>query len=243
MSATKAIPFLVLKSPMKSSLNILIVEDELLIAEMLKEMLQDLGHTVGAKARSFNEAMEHLQRDTAINFAFLDINLGKGKTGLDIAREIRTKQPIPFIFLTSYADKKTIQEAIEHKPEAYLIKPFSQADLLATLEIVRARKTGESFFTFKSGYEIIKLKTSDIRWLKSDNVYVELKTIGKTHLLRMSLDKVLTELNNDQFIRVHRSYAVNLLHVEAVNSQHIVIGQEKIPLARNHHEAFLNRFR
>ncbi len=228
---------------MKSSLNILIVEDELLIAEMLKEMLQDLGHSVVANARSFTDAMTHLKQYPTINFAFLDINLGKGKTGLDVAHEIRSNQPIPFIFLTSYADKKTIQEAIEHKPEAYLIKPFSQADLLATLEIVKARKTEESFFTFKSGYQTIKIKTSDILWLKSDNVYVELKTISKTYLLRMSLDKVLTALNDDQFIRVHRSYAVNLLHVEAVNNQHIIIGQEKIPLARNSYDAFMNRFK
>lgn len=227
---------------MKSNLNILIVEDELLIAEMLKEMLQDLGHSVVANARSFAEATAFLKQYPSINFAFLDINLGKGKTGLDVAHEIRTTQTFPFVFLTSYSDKKTIQEAIEFKPEGYLIKPFSQAELLATLEIVKARKMTESFFTFKSGYQTIKLKTADILWLKSDNVYVELKTISKTYLLRMSLDKVLTKLHDDQFVRVHRSYAVNLLHVEAVNNQYIIISQEKIPLARNSHDAFMSRF-
>lgn len=228
---------------MKTKFDILIVEDELLIAEMLKEMLADLGYNVVATARTFTEAQQKLNHHPSINFAILDINLGKGKTGIDLAHEIREHRPMPFIFLTSYSDKKTINEAIEHKPEAYLIKPFSLPDLMATLEVVQARTSTVKSFLFKSGYQTIKINTSDIRWLKSENVYVELKTNGKIHLLRNSLDKLLVELNDENIIRVHRSYAVNLLHIQAVSSQQIIIGNEKIPLSRKSHSSFMDRYR
>jgi two-component system, LytTR family, response regulator LytT len=228
---------------MKAKFDILVVEDELLIAEMLKEMLVDLGHTVVATARTFAEAVQKLNQHPSINFAILDINLGKGKTGIDLAREINLHHTIPFIFLTSYADKKTINEAIEYKPEAYLIKPFSLPDLMATLEVVQARAATGKSFLFKSGYQTIKINTLDIRWLKSENVYVELKTNAKTHLLRTSLEKLLMELNDENMIRVHRSYAVNLLHIEAVSSQQIIIGNEKIPLSRKFYDSFMNRYK
>jgi len=228
---------------MKRVLNILVVEDELLISEMLREMLHDLGHTVVACARSCNDALEQLKKHPTITLALLDINLGAGKNGMDVAEEIKTHYHIPFIFLTSYADTKTIQEAIALKPEAYLIKPFSQPDLMATLEIVKARSVHHSYFTFKSGYQTVKLNTADILWLKTDNVYVEIKTLSKTYLLRSSLEKLLIELNDPNFIRAHRSYAVNLNHVNAVSNHHILIGQEKIPLARNSYDAFMARFK
>ncbi len=228
---------------MKTKFNVLVVEDELLIAEMLKEMLADLGHHVVATARSFTEAQQKINLHSSINFAILDINLGNGKTGIDLACEIKTNHSIPFIFLTSYADKKTISQAIEHKPEAYLIKPFSLPDLMATLEVVQSRTPTGKLFTFKSGYQTIKINTSDIRWLKSENVYVELNTNGRTHLLRTSLEKLLEELNDANIIRVHRSFAVNLLHIEAVGSQQITIGTEKIPLSRKFYDLFMDRYK
>jgi two-component system, LytTR family, response regulator LytT len=227
---------------MRLKFNILIVEDELLIAEMLKEMLTDLGHSVIATARNFVEAIQKLNQFPSINFAVLDINLGQGKTGIDVAREIRSNHSIPFIFLTSYSDKKSIQEAIQCKPEAYLIKPFSLPDLMATLELIKVRTPSANSFTFKSGYQTLKINTSDILWLKSENVYVELSANGKTHLLRSSLDKILQELNDENIIRVHRSHAVNLLHVEAVNSHHIMIGNKKIPLSRKFYNSFIEKY-
>ncbi|MFN8886132.1 MAG: response regulator, partial [Cyclobacteriaceae bacterium] len=85
---------------MNSLLNVLVVEDELLISEMLREMLNELGHHVVASARSYTEALAHLKQHPTINLALLDINLGTGKNGMDVAQEIKTQYPIPFIFLT-----------------------------------------------------------------------------------------------------------------------------------------------
>ncbi len=228
---------------MHKNLTILIVEDELLIAEMLKEMLLELGYTVKAVAKNFAIAIDILNKEKDINFAILDINLSEEKTGLDVAKKMNEVYKIPFIFLTSYSDKKTFREAIEYKPQAYLIKPFSKIDLFTTLELIKARDTdSEKTIVIKDGHLNVKLKLQNILWIKSENVYVEIKTSEKTYLVRNSLDKFLEELNNEKFIRIHRSYAVNLNNIKAVNGQYVIIANEKIPLSRKFRDELMTKF-
>jgi two-component system response regulator LytT len=228
---------------MTNSLNILIIEDELLIAEMLKEMLLELEHRVVAVAKNYDSALELIENHKEINFAILDINLSETKTGIDIAKKINQEYKIPFVFLTSYSDKQTIKEAIAVKPESYLIKPFSKIDLYVTLEIINTRKkVDERILIIKDGHLTVKIKHQDILWIKSDNIYLEVKTEEKTFLVRNSLDKFTEELNDSNFIRIHRSYSVNMDHIKAVNGQYIVIKDEKIPLSRNYRDELMERF-
>jgi two-component system, LytTR family, response regulator len=228
---------------LNNSLNILIIEDELLIAEMLKEMLLELDYKVAGIAKNYATAAGILKNKPDINFAVLDINLSETKTGLDVAQLINEQHKIPFIFLTSYSDKKTFKETIELKPEAYLIKPFSKMDLFTTVEIIKARNIRtEKSVVIKDGHLNIKIKYNNILWLQSENIYVEIKTAEKTYLVRNSLDKFLEELNDDTFLRIHRSYAVNVNHVKAVNGQYVLINEEKIPLSRKFRDKLLVRF-
>ncbi len=228
---------------MPNSLNILIIEDELLIAEMLKEMLLELEHNVVAVAKNYDSGLELLEKHKEINFAILDINLNETKTGLDVAQKINEGYKIPFVFLTSYSDKNTIKEAIALKPESYLIKPFSKTDLYVTLEIIKTRKkVEERVLIIKDGHLTVKINHQDILWIKSDNIYIEIKTEGKTYLVRNSLDKFTEELNDSNFIRIHRSYAVNMQHIKAVNGQYVIVNDEKIPLSRNLRDELMTKF-
>jgi DNA-binding LytR/AlgR family response regulator len=228
---------------MQNSLNILIIEDELLIAEMLKEMLLELECNVVAVAKNYDSALDVFEKRKDINFAILDINLSDTKTGLDVAKKINDEFKIPFIFLTSYSDTNTIKEAIALKPESYLIKPFSKTDLYVTLEIINARKkVVKRILIIKDGHLTVKIKHQDIFWVKSDNIYLEVKTDEKTYLVRNSLDKFIEELSDSNFIRIHRSYAVNMEHIKAVNGQYIIIKDEKIPLSRNYRDELMERF-
>src|SRR5688572_25699223 len=97
--------------------HILIVEDELLIAEMLRQMLIDLGYKVAGIAANYDQALRYLQEDIRIDLCFLDINLQGKHSGFDVARELRSRHTVPFVFLTSYSDRKTISEAASLQPE------------------------------------------------------------------------------------------------------------------------------
>lgn len=228
---------------MSSKLNILIVEDELLIAEMLKETLLELNYNVLGIARNFNSVFTELNNNKAINFIFLDINLSEKRTGLDVANKVNQEYNLPFIFLTSYSDTKTIQEAVVYQPQAYLIKPFTKSDLYVTLELYKSRNfTSEKTFEIKDGHFNIRLKCNDILWVKSENIYVEIKTKEKTFLIRSSLEKFLEKIDDENFMKIHRSYVVNLHHVKAVNRVHIIVQNEKLPISRKHHEELIKRF-
>lgn len=228
---------------MSEKLHILIVEDEFLIAAMLQDILVDLNYEVVAKAKNFDTTFSALIENPNINFIFLDINFSEEKTGFDVAVELNKNFKIPFIFLTSYSDIKTIQAAVAYKPEAYLIKPFTKSDLFVTLELYKSRNfANKKTIEIKDGHFNLNLKHSEIFWIKSENIYLEIKTANKIYLVRNSLEKFLEKIEDNDFMRIHRSYAVNINHIKAVNRLHIIVENQKLPISRMHHEALVARF-
>jgi two-component system, LytTR family, response regulator LytT len=229
-------------------MRILLVEDELLIAEMLKAMLQDLGHEVLGIAKNYDKALWLLTVNQNIDVCFLDINLQNEKSGFDVAQFINEVHQIPIVFLTSYSDKKTISESMAYYPLGYLLKPFTETDLYTSLELVTSRKlfvqnNVPKTFVFKDGTANIKLQLDEILYLKSDNIYVEIKTKTKIYLIRTSLTKMLEDINNENMIRVHRTYAVNVNHIKSIAGENILIADEKIPLSRLHKDELMSKFR
>ena len=89
---------------------------------------------VSAIAYDSNEAFDQLKLNTP-DAAILDINLESEKDGIEIARLINDKYQLPFLFLTSYSDKDTLQRAKAVNPSGYIVKPFNEKTLLASLEI------------------------------------------------------------------------------------------------------------
>lgn len=227
--------------------SIFIVEDELLIAEMLKHMLLDLEYSVAGLASNYEAAIEFLNGNNKPDLVLVDINLESSKSGFDLAKVIKEKFDLPFVFLTSYADNKTIKEAAAFQPEAYIVKPFKSSDLLTTIEIAKQKSKiavdSEKYVFAKDGSNSYKIKLKEILWLKSDNIYVEIKLLDKKLLIRKSLESILEECNCDTIVRTHRSYAVNLLHLKAVNGSNLLVDNDKIPLSRMHKEQVLMRIR
>ena len=118
---------------MEKKKNLLIVEDELFIAWDIKELLE-LNNINVQIVKDFDSAINNL----AIlkpDFVLIDVYLGKGKTGLDLGKLLSDDLKIPFIYLTSYNDTKTIQNILETKPYAFITKPFKKVDLLTTIQI------------------------------------------------------------------------------------------------------------
>lgn len=118
----------------RSELQVLIVEDEPVIAENIAHYLNNHNFKVCGIAYDDEEAKMFLENGSP-DAAILDINLGSASTGLDIAHLINAKYKVPFIFLTSYADKETIEKAKAVNPWGYIVKPFNEKTILATLEI------------------------------------------------------------------------------------------------------------
>lgn len=114
--------------------KILIVEDEPLIAEDIKDFLINLEFMVTDIAYNKAQALNSL-RNNQPDLVILDINLGNNHDGILIAEIINESYKIPFLYLTSYASKIIINQVKHTLPMGYVVKPFEEADLYTAIEI------------------------------------------------------------------------------------------------------------
>lgn len=118
-----------------SKFSILIVEDEPLIAHDLEAALNNLDYSVCGLAFNPVMALDKLAQQQA-DLVILDVHLGTGQAdGISIGQVIHDKYHLPFIYLTSFTDRATLDRAKQTFPMAYLVKPFEEEELFRTLEI------------------------------------------------------------------------------------------------------------
>ncbi|MEP0365755.1 MAG: response regulator [Cyclobacteriaceae bacterium] len=224
-----------------SSYRILIVDDELAIAEMCESILIDLGYEVIGIANTYEEGIEKIALEKP-DLVILDIDLNQEKNGIDLAVYIKEKLRVPFLYVSSYADISTVSKAAKTAPEAYLIKPFTNEDLFTTIEIIRAKKEVDQTIHLNTGTSQLKVPANDVSLVKSDNIYIEVHVDQKKHIVRSSLENFLNENPNPNFVRIHRSYIVNLLKVNSFSRQHVIVGDIKCPISRSYKQALFQRF-
>ncbi len=125
-----------------SGIRVLIVEDEPLIAKNIGMYLNNNDYEVSSIAYDPEEAFFQLKRNPP-DFAILDINLESDRDGIEVAQYINLHNNIPFVFLTSYSDKDTLERAKQTNPYGYIVKPFNDKTLFATIEIALSNHARE----------------------------------------------------------------------------------------------------
>jgi two-component system cell cycle sensor histidine kinase/response regulator CckA len=120
------------------SLRILVVEDEALIAEELRERLTRLGATVVGAVDTADAAVEVALR-TRPDIVLMDIRLRGKRDGISAAKDIRDAIGTPVVFLTSHSDRATLEHAKRSEPFGYVLKPFDERELIVTLEMASHR--------------------------------------------------------------------------------------------------------
>ena len=214
--------------------KILIVDDDVLIAEHLKEILSAFGYSDIRLAHNKIDALASIASFSP-DIALLDIRMEGERDGIEIGHAIKTQFQFPFIFITAHSDKEMIKAAAQERPSGYVTKPFKKADVYAAvsiaLESVQSKNT--VYFSFKDGYSDTRIDVDDIIYAESEGNYINLFTARKRFLLRNSLEWLLENLPAEQFIRVHRSYAINNKRIEKISSQNVVVSGKEIPVSRN----------
>ena len=119
---------------MSNKLKILIVEDDAVIAQLIEFHLMDFGYHVLDIVHDSERALDKIH-NLQPDLVMLDINILGTKDGIEIAHIIQEKYDIPYIFLTALSDKHTLQRAQELEPIGYVVKPFKESDLQATIAI------------------------------------------------------------------------------------------------------------
>lgn len=122
--------------------GILIVEDDPVISQLIGWRLEKMGFFVSGKTPTGEEALDKI-KDGRPDLILIDINLPGTMDGTELARTIKEKFQIPFIFLTAYTDSETISRAIDTEPAGYLTKPFKDEELKVMIELaLRHAKKG-----------------------------------------------------------------------------------------------------
>ncbi len=119
---------------MKGNLNILIIEDEYINAQLIEQSVKNLGHKVIAITSNVQDSYDIVKK-SCIDLIFMDINLEGLVDGISCAKELNEHKNIPIIYTTAYSDTATIKEANQTNIYGYLIKPFDDRDIEATLNV------------------------------------------------------------------------------------------------------------
>ncbi len=122
--------------------QIMVVEDECVVAQDIKYTLKSLGYEIPAIAVSGEEAIAKINEFTP-DLVLMDIRLKGAMDGISITEKINEDYDIPVVYLTAYADKKTLDRAKKTMPYGYIIKPFEKKDLKTVIEIALYRHKRE----------------------------------------------------------------------------------------------------
>jgi len=167
--------------------KILVVDDEAIITMQLEERLHALGYTVVGMAASGEDAIEKARR-LSPDLVLMDIVMPGKLNGVEAAKTIVNELDIPVIFITAYADDTIIEKAKQARPYGYILKPFNELELKATVEIALFRKASE---------EEIKKKTAATP--DKNRAEIDSQTTGITDPEYLALPEIKTVLLKDIF--------------------------------------------
>ena len=237
-----------------NNLQLLLVEDEVIIAENIRQSLVDLGYECVTVCNTFDDAIEVIEKGE-IDLAIMDINLddAEGRTGLDLASRLKKVKPTPFVFITAYSDKETVESASKLGPSAYLVKPVNDKTIFSTIQIAMQNfnsnqtpihsdspESPAQYFFTKIGNKTFKIFWSEVYLIRAIKNYVEIKAFGytQTFLIRTSLtnclESILPDNQKNYFVRINRAEAIRSEIVRSYDNQKIYTNYGEFKLSSDH---------
>ena len=182
----------------------------------------------------------------------MDIQLKGDKTGIDVAEQIGDK--FPYIFTTAFADEETVKKASEMGPYGYIVKPYGMKDINPAIEVAisnfQKNKTLETdqadFFNnnhlfIKANSRLIRIEDDEILFIEAKGDYALFKTKEKGYIVHTTLKNVMEKMNPQRFLKVHRSYVINLDKIKDIEDSSIQIEDKIIPVSRQHKPELMSR--
>lgn len=222
------------------NIRILIVDDEVLIAETLKDYLQKLGYKQIKMTHSKKETFELLSFWKP-HVALLDIRMEELYDGLEIGEQFKSEYKIPFMYVTAHSDMEMTQRILKSKPDGYITKPIRINELMVNLGMVIQRfheVQNEVLIEFKNGYDLERIHLSDLKYIKAEGNYVEIYLQSRKLLVRNTLEAILQEMNNELIVRIHRSFAINTQKIKKRSTLEVDLGDIQLPISRSYAQVF-----
>ena len=169
-----------------------------------------------------------------------DINLKQEKSGIDLGKLLHEQFHIPFIYITSHTSPQILEKAKYTRPNAYIVKPFKNEDLIVAIELALFNSatqnpitTDDSELIVKEGRVQVHLACDSIVWLETDRNYTTINLINsKRRVVRIPISELQQQLSSQQFIRIHKSYVINVKHITEIKSNSVIIKSQELPIGR-----------
>lgn len=242
--------------------NILVVEDESIVAKDIQHSLKKLGYLVVDLCSTGEQAIQSTEEKKP-DLVLMDIMLKGEMSGIEAANVIRERYNIPVIFLTAYADESTFSKAKVTEPYGYIIKPFKEIDLHTSIEmalykhekatevkkerdflynIVESKDSKDIIF-IKSNSRLVRVKTKDIYFVEALKDYVIINTVNGRYTIHSTMKDIESKLPSNEFIRVHRSFIVRLDRIASIEQPNLIMEDDKkvIPIGGSYKDELLKR--
>ena len=223
------------------------IDDEPLAVKKISAYIQKTPFLeLVAECRSAFEAMEIINNRT-IQLIFIDINM-PDLSGLEFVKSLSDKPHI--VFTTAYSEYAV--EGFQVDATDYLLKPITYSsflkaankvknliDLYANSQKESIRATASHLFV-KSEYKLIRIELDDIKYIESQHEYIKIHLINSNPVMtQLSMKAIEDQLPSGRFMRVHRSYIVNLKRISVIERNRIVFdGKVYIPVSDQYKEKF-----
>lgn len=224
-------------------ISCLVVDDEPLALSLLSDYI---GSTDGLRlTAALSNPLEALRLadQQLVHLIFLDVQMPE-LTGIQFMKVLQKK--IPIVLTTAYGEYAL--EGFEHNVVDYLLKPISFERFLIAVEKARQRigsfqtaplvATPVDYFFVKSEYKIIKLNFSDVVYLEGLRDYVAIHTTDNKILTLQSLNSFQESLPANRFVRVHKSYIINLDKLSVIEQRTVKVTHAVIPIGSAYEAAF-----
>lgn len=221
------------------------IDDEPLALQQMAAYIQKTPYLeMVEQFESAMQAIAWLQENTA-ELMFVDINM-PDLNGMDFVKSLNN--PPKVIFTTAYSEYAL--EGFRVDAVDYLLKPIGYSDFLKAAEKARERlgsvvketteiESDENFLFVKSEYKILRINMADIRYIEGMREYIRIHIENQKPVMAlMSMKKIEAFLPEQRFMRVHRSYIVNLEKVNTIERNRIIFDKVYIPISDQYKEAF-----
>lgn len=231
----------------------LVVDDERPALKLLMAYISKMPYLqLVATCESGLEAIGILQ-EQQVDILFLDIQM-PDFTGLDLLRTLQHKPEV--ILTTAYRDYAV--EGFALNATDYLIKPFSIERFLQAVnkamgqirlkqaegnEPLAVEDRPDDHFFVRTNYKMERIDFVNIYYLESMREYVAIHTQDRRYVINQTMTNMEKELPAPGFIRIHRSYLINIAYITAINGNQVVIADKNIPIGASYRQAFFDGLR
>jgi DNA-binding LytR/AlgR family response regulator len=241
---------------------ILILEDEFVIAEDIRTCLEKNDYNVAGVFDKGESVLDFVKDGTTVDLMLVDIKLAGALDGIQTVQRLQSRMLVPIVFITANSDHETYARAKNTRPHAFLIKPFTHANLLATVDLAlynffmgsEAKKIERppvevdakdvlinQYLFVRSNNRYRKIHCDDILFAEAAGSYVHVQTADQRYILSQNLTHFQKKSPLPNFLRIHRSYIINLNKVDSFEESHVYIASHKLPLSDTHRADFLRK--